>query len=39
MLSGGTMETDEPRTLKDVSHTPPAGEPVPVWERGGERAD
>jgi hypothetical protein len=33
------MASDEPRTLKDVSHTPPAGEPVRVWERGGERAD
>lgn len=22
------------RTLKDVSHTPPTGEPVQVWDRG-----
>jgi hypothetical protein len=33
------MESENPRTLKDVSHTPPNGEPVPVWERGGERDD
>ena len=33
------MESDDPRTLKDVSHRPPTGEPVRVWERGGERAD
>lgn len=26
-------ESDTP-TLKDVSHTPPAGEPVDVWHRG-----
>ncbi len=26
------------QTLKDVSHTPPTGEPVDtVWERGNER--
>jgi hypothetical protein len=33
-----TQDThDETRTLKDVSHTPPTGEPVAaVWERGGE---
>jgi hypothetical protein len=33
------MEADDTPTLKDVSHTPPSGEPVRVWERGGERAD
>ena len=25
--------------LKDISHTPPSGEPVRVWERGPEAAD
>ena len=39
VLLGDTMDSDEPPKLKDVSHTPPAGEPVRVWERGGERAD
>ena len=39
MLAGDTMDSEEPPKLKDVSHTPPAGEPVRVWERGGERAD
>lgn len=24
------------QTMKDVSHTPPSGEPVRVWERGPE---
>jgi hypothetical protein len=24
----------EKSTMKDVSHTPPSGEPVRVWERG-----
>jgi len=28
------------KTLKDVSHTPPTGEPVErVWNRGDERAE
>jgi hypothetical protein len=27
------------RTLKEISHTPPAGEPVRVWERGPETVD
>lgn len=40
MLTDITMDNDSDLvTLKDVSHTPPTGEPVPVWERGGERAD
>jgi hypothetical protein len=26
-------------TMKDVSHTPPSGEPVRVWERGRETTD
>lgn len=25
--------------MKDVSHTPPSGEPVKVWERGRETND
>jgi hypothetical protein len=30
----------EKQTLKDVDHTPPAGESVSnVWERGTEQAD
>lgn len=33
------MDSDETETLKDVSHTPPVGEPVRVWERGGELTD
>lgn len=33
------MDEDESPTLKDVSHTPPSGETVPVWERGGELTD
>jgi hypothetical protein len=33
-------DTDETPTLRDVSHTPPAGEPVSaVWERGDEREE
>lgn len=33
--------TDESRdTLKDISHTPPAGDPVAaVWERGNETTE
>jgi hypothetical protein len=32
-----TEDTGERGQLKDVSHTPPTGEPVAaVWERGGE---
>jgi len=31
--------TDSNPTLKDISHTPPSGEPVRVWERGPEAAD
>lgn len=27
------------QTLKDISHTPPAGEPVRVWERGLESTE
>jgi len=27
------------QTLKDVSHTPPTGEPIRVWERGLDKAD
>lgn len=31
---------DEKDTLKDVDHTPPAGEPVSnVWDRGFEQDD
>jgi hypothetical protein len=26
-------------TLKDISHTPPTGEPVRVWERGRKSTD
>lgn len=26
-------------TMKDISHTPPSGEPVRVWERGRETND
>lgn len=38
MLLPGTMS--EKQTLKDVDHTPPAGESVSnVWERGTEQAD
>jgi len=32
-----TSDTEARRTLKDMSHTPPTGEPVSaVWERGEE---
>jgi hypothetical protein len=32
--------TNEKRTLKDVDHTPPAGQPVSnVWERGSEETE
>jgi hypothetical protein len=31
------MSANPSRTMKDVSHTPPSGEPVSgVWERGRE---
>ena len=31
------MSAKQSRTMKDVSHTPPTGEPVSgVWERGKE---
>lgn len=34
------MAAKQRDTLKDVSHTPPAGKPVSeVWERGKERTD
>jgi len=32
-----TSDTGDRRTLKEMSHTPPDGEPVSaVWERGEE---
>lgn len=35
MVRCTTMATKQRQTLKDVSHTPPTGEPVSaVWERG-----
>ena len=34
------LTMSENQTLKDVDHTPPAGESVSnVWERGTEQAD
>ena len=34
------MSKETSGTMKDVSHTPPAGDTVTnVWDRGGERAD
>lgn len=34
------MSVKTPQTMKDVSHTPPAGEPVSsVWERGLESTE
>lgn len=38
MVHSDTMS--QKQTLKDVDHTPPAGESVSnVWDRGTERAD
>ena len=35
-----TTMTNDKRTMKDVSHTPPNGESVTnVWERGDESPD
>ncbi len=40
MLRCTTMAAKQRQTLKDVSHTPPTGEPVSaVWERGKKRDD
>lgn len=34
------MSAKRTQTMKDVSHTPPSGEPVSaVWERGVEQSD
>lgn len=37
MVHSDTMSENPSQKMKDVSHTPPTGEPVSgVWERGKE---